>query len=242
MAPRPDQKKLYIDALEDRVAELETFLSSLGHNSVGDDHWIQKQHQFQDIHQQTDDLGVDQPNEELEMQKQQQQQQQQKFQEIANKKQDDKENEEIDILLAAVRDLLSNSTTHYVKGTSAITKGRVLKSVINSQKAPSTELETKPGPGLGPNTRSMNLSEPEERMGPMFVAPQVANRLLEGWMKYFSTRYPVIYSPRLKELHVRRNEPLDIYEESILHLVYANSGRFIETVSQSKIQLLELAF
>jgi hypothetical protein len=43
------------------------------------------------------------------------------------------------------------------------------------------------------------------------------------------TTHPVIHTPRLQELHARRNEVLDVYEESILHLVYANSGRYPET-------------
>jgi len=66
----------------------------------------------------------------------------------------------------------------------------------------------------------------------MFVTPAVATRLLDGWMKHFSTRYPVIHSHRLREIHSRRNDTLDFFEESILHLVYANSGRFLETVSE----------
>ncbi|KAF4632486.1 hypothetical protein G7Y89_g5635 [Cudoniella acicularis] len=171
LAPKPNQNKLYINALEDRIAELESFLSGLGYNSVGDDHWKQKQYEFQKAHQTPD---VPQTG-------------------------------ETDTLINAVRDLASNAGIHYMKGTPTVSLGRVLGSVISSQKAPCPELD--------PET--------------------VAIGLLEGWMKHFSTRYPVIHSLRLRELHTRRDEALDFYDESILHLIYANSGRFLETTGET---------
>ncbi|PMD48192.1 hypothetical protein L207DRAFT_594432 [Hyaloscypha variabilis F] len=42
LTPIPDQKKVYIGALEDRIAELETLLASLGHHTASDDHWRAK--------------------------------------------------------------------------------------------------------------------------------------------------------------------------------------------------------
>jgi hypothetical protein len=68
-------------------------------------------------------------------------------------------------------------------------------------------------------------------MGPMFVTPVVAKRLLEGFLKLIATRFPVVHTPWIRELHERKDILDDVYEESTLHLVYATGGRFLETVS-----------
>ena len=43
LTPKPQDKKIYIAALEDRIALLESCLSSIGQAGVGDDHWKQAQ-------------------------------------------------------------------------------------------------------------------------------------------------------------------------------------------------------
>lgn len=188
LTPKPDQRKLYIAALEDRVAELETMISGMGNDKISNDHWKRTQSQFM------------------------------------NSEQDD----DINTFLGALRDLVSSASGNEAQGRkSSITLGRVLGSVINSQKAPKTELHREDDH----QARTISRAELIKMMGPMFVSPTVATRLLDGLVKHLSTRHPVIHTPRLRELHARRNEDLDVYEESILHLVYANSGRYLETVS-----------
>lgn len=140
---------------------------------------------------------------------------------------DTEQDEDINTFLGALRDLVSSASGNEVRGRkSSITLGRVLGSVINSQKAPKTELHRDDDH----QARTISRAELVKMMGPMFVSPTVAMRLLDGWLKNLATRHPVIHTPRLKELHARRNESLDVWEESILHLVYANSGRYLETV------------
>lgn len=134
--------------------------------------------------------------------------------------------DEIDSLVGAVRDLSLSANGHYVGGTSTITLGRVLGSVVTNHRDFSHDLLSE-----DPNSRSISNAEFAEIMDPSFVSPIVATRLLDGYIKHLSTRYPVLHTPRLRELHSRRNGILDVYEDSILHLVYANAGRFLETVS-----------
>jgi hypothetical protein len=143
---------------------------------------------------------------------------------------DNEQDDDINTFLGALRDLVSSASGNEVQGRkSSITLGRVLGSVINSQKAPKTELHREDDH----QARTISRAELIKMMGPMFVSPTVATRLLDGWVKHLATRHPVIHTPRLRELHARRNEVLDVYEKSILHLVYANSGRYLETVSLS---------
>lgn len=197
LAPKPDQKKVYITALEDRIAELETFLSKRGYDSVGDDHWKDKQHEYRH--------GTE-PQEES------------------------PQAQELDTLLGAVRDLVSSTSTHYEGGPSRTTStlGHVVfGSVIKTQKSPkSDQVSTEEDRA----TRPILRSELVERNGPMLVSPDMAKQLLDGYIDHLSTRYPVIHTPRLREIHAKRDQGLDIWEKSILHLCYANAGRILETV------------
>jgi hypothetical protein len=72
-----------------------------------------------------------------------------------------------------------------------------------------------------------------ERTGHMFVSPAIAAKLLDGWVKHFSTCYHIIHTPGLWELHAKRDDPLnlDVFGRNILHLVYVNSGKVLETMS-----------
>lgn len=45
---KPGQAKIYIKALEDRVAELETLLTKGGDRTVSHDHWTEKQAELDD--------------------------------------------------------------------------------------------------------------------------------------------------------------------------------------------------
>ena len=49
--PKPAQAKIYIKALEDRVAELETILTKGGNKTVSHDHWIEQSEELDDNEQ-----------------------------------------------------------------------------------------------------------------------------------------------------------------------------------------------
>jgi hypothetical protein len=192
LTPRPDQKKLYIAALETRVAELEHLLSTLGCDAVSDDHWRQKQNEYQH-----DDEA----------------------------QQQDAQPEEFYADPGAVRDV-SNTTSNLEEYKFTMPMGRVLSSVVKRQESWIPDLVNEEG-----SPKLTQRSELVGKLGKMFVSPLSASKLLDGFMKNLSTQYPVIHTPRLRELHARRDDDLDIFEESILHLVYASSGRILEAVS-----------
>jgi hypothetical protein len=190
LTPKPQDKKIYIAALEDRVAQLESYLSSMGQVGVGMDHWKQPPEKHAT------------------------------------------EPDEVYSLLSAVRDLSLSASGHYIGGTSTITLGRLLGSVVKTQKdtnKPEIRRAESVG-GKDPNPRTISNETLTEMMGPMFVSHGVAKRLLEGFFKHISTRFPVVHTPWVRELHGRKDVLHDVYEESVLHLVYAIGGRFLETV------------
>lgn len=198
LAPKPDQKKLYIAALEDRVAELESFLSKRGYGSVGGDHWNEKQNDY-----------TNEPE----------------------PQQEPPQGTGMDMLLGAVKDLVSSTSTHYEGGPTRATStlGRMaLSSVVRTQASPNYDQST--AEETGASSEKVSSSELLESNGPMFVSSEIAARLLDAYINHVSTRYPVIHTPRLREIHGKRNDGLDVWEQSILHLCYANAGRILESV------------
>lgn len=214
LVPRPGEKKIYIKALEDRVAELESLLSSSGHNNVGADHWRQSQLQP------TQPISYHQaPSASPPAQK-----------------------DDIDELLNAVRDLSLSASGYYIGGTATITIGRVLTSMIQTHRGRSGLRRGGDPVSDDPNPKSISSDTLAEMMGPFFVTANVGNRLLQGYLKHLSTRFPVLHTPWLLDVHDRRDEHLDVYEEAVLHLVYACGGRFLETVSLQPLKLLTVAY
>ncbi|KAI1633042.1 fungal-specific transcription factor domain-containing protein [Biscogniauxia mediterranea] len=210
LVPAAGEKKLYIKALEQRVAELEGYLASLGHMGVGTDH-LGRLAQASSSQQQAN-LPSSQPGPTT-----------QSLQHVS----DDDGND----LLVAVRDLSLSASGHYVGASSNITIGRVLSSVVHSQRAsnpfgrddPSGQDEDDPAP------KSVYLSD---MMGVPYISPNVATRLLQGWFRHIATRYPIIHSAHLLRLHNNRDTLTDDYDRTILNIIYAVSGRWLESAGE----------
>ncbi len=60
---------------------------------------------------------------------------------------------------------------------------------------------------------------------------QRVHSLFESYMDSISTKYPIIHSKRLKDIHSRREKLTDPWEVAVLHLVYAIGGRCLELAS-----------
>ena len=65
------------------------------------------------------------------------------------------------------------------------------------------------------------------------VPSNVADRLYVGYIKNIMTRFPVVHSVWLRQVHHRRHALTDVFEATILHLTYATAARFIETTGES---------
>lgn len=220
--PQPGEKKLYIKALEARVAELEQHLAGDGMLDVGEDHWDHAQlqkHINPRIVSNDHSSPLGQPNVAASNGWQ------------AASEQKIHPEEEAESLLSIVRDLSLSASGGYVGGTSTITLGRVLGSVVNSHKPASPRSRrTSTVSYEDPVPKSRYTPSLAEMVGPMFVSSNVADRLLQGFLRHIATRFPVLHTPRLFEMHARRNALEDVYEASILHLVYATGGRWVESV------------
>ena len=60
-----------------------------------------------------------------------------------------------------------------------------------------------------------------------------ADKLLKGYLKHISTPWPILHLTYIRELHSRRDALGNSYEKSVLHLVYANGARYLETTGET---------
>ncbi|KAI2619534.1 fungal-specific transcription factor domain-containing protein [Hypomontagnella submonticulosa] len=215
LVPAAGEKKIYIKALEHRIAELEAYLASIGHTRVGTDHLTRLgQSTSQNV---AAALPVGPP------------QQQAPVPEQTQRDEDDTN----DILLA-VRDLSLSASGHYIGASSNITIGRVLSSFVHSQKSavPAGHEDQAAQGEDDPAPKSIYSTTTGDMIGVPFLSPQVAGRLLQGWFRHIHTRYPTLHSAEIIRLHNNRDTITDNYEQTILHLIYAVSGRWLESAGE----------
>ncbi len=219
LVPAAGEKKLYIKALEQRIAELEPHLASLGQPLVGEDHLRS---------QRLSSMSSAVPSPIY--------RQQHSGQPPHHPEQAPSDDEGNDILVA-VRDLSLSASGHYVGATSNITIGRVLSSVVHSQgPLPLVPRDDQIIQDDDPTPKSICTTRMTDVIGVQFLSPPVAQRLVQGWFTHIATRYPVLLTPKLLALHANRDNLTDIYEKSTLHLVYAISGRWLESVCSLHIR------
>jgi hypothetical protein len=65
--------------------------------------------------------------------------------------------------------------------------------------------------------------------GLVSILSHVSERLVKGYAKYISTTWPILHSIQFRDLDMWRHLLKDPFEISTLSLVYAISGRFVET-------------
>lgn len=149
--------------------------------------------------------------------------------------------QEVYSLLAAVRDVSLNTSGSFIGGTSTITLARMLESILGQQAALITTPDsTSPDyqgdfmssdPGRSPLDSSFqDIPFPNAVRG---LQSNIADKLLLAYFKNVAVNFPVIHSAQIRDFHRRRDVLDDPYEESVLNLVYALGGQFLEMVSSA---------
>lgn len=135
-----------------------------------------------------------------------------------------------------LRDLSLEASGGYIGASSSITLSRMVGSLVRGNDSLRASRTTSPQPDghLSPKSYSDAPASAEHWAVDMARIPQdVADRLLRGYLKHISTRWPILRSTYIRDLHSRRANLFNSYEKSILHLVYASGGRFLETTGET---------
>ncbi|KFA70194.1 hypothetical protein S40285_04420 [Stachybotrys chlorohalonatus IBT 40285] len=197
--PKPVQAKIYIKALEDRVAELETLLKNGGDRSVSRDHWAGATGGLDD---------ADSPS------------------------QDD-----IQPLVNAVRDLSLDVAGSYIGGASMITLGRVLGTALAGRPLLTLPATSPEDMNAG---QAASIDSHHSYLGSggfsliSQMSKEMADAMVHAYLKHTRTNFPIIFSFEVLDLHKRRHDLNDVYEESILQLIYGLGGHFLEKTCESK--------
>lgn len=130
----------------------------------------------------------------------------------------------------AVRDLSLAASGHYIGGTSNIAIGRVLNAVVQSHQSP-TNAFASDASAITP--RPADDTRLEAMVSLMTIDDHTADRLIQGWRRHIATRYPICHTPHVMKLHSCRKNLTDKYDKCILHLIYAVSGRWLESAGEN---------
>ncbi|KAK4975155.1 hypothetical protein LTR42_004365 [Elasticomyces elasticus] len=141
------------------------------------------------------------------------------------------DNEHGNSMSRILRDLSLASNGGYIGASSHFTIGRLMSSIVQGKRRTLRETDS-PEQGVHGPSRS---DYPDIKLAD--VPPDVASKLFYGYMKHVATRYPVLQSSWIHDLHRRRESISNAYERSTLHLVYAIAGRFLETTGETSLHV-----
>jgi hypothetical protein len=120
----------------------------------------------------------------------------------------DNQGEEVDSMIGVLRDLSLEATGGYIGASASISMGRLVSSIVKGREQSGVSRGINVDGQLGPKSLfqadDSNLVN-ASREGPMLVSAGVADRLLVGYMKHISTRFPILHTPQLRKWHARRD-------------------------------------
>jgi hypothetical protein len=219
-----------MNALEDRVAELESYLADKGLEHVGKDHWHSTQSPH-GIDEETSPIAASRPDGNVAVADRPAEEQQAEPV-IEDHGIADEQRYRVDTMTGMLRDLSLDANGGYLGGTAHITIGRLVGSIVKGKNsARQSSAVSSVRAHLFPSTVGYDISDQTD---PAFsqIVPHLADRCLTGYMRHVATRFPLIYSLKIKDLHTRRNTLDKTHERFILHLVYAIGGRYLETTGE----------
>lgn len=212
----PFGKDHYIKALERRVADLEKLLTHHGIADVSTDHWSTSSLPITAATTSPTSLTGSPPG-------------------VGTKRDslhDDilEWQEGVDSMSSVLRSLsLDVNGSGYVGASSQIAFGRLFSFINRGHGQRLTDTVQQYDYG---NTSGCGSSTVEST-GFADVSDDTATRLFGGYLKHIATRWPIVHSVWARELHRKRRCVTDDFESTILHLIYATAGRFLETTGES---------
>ncbi|KAF2495865.1 hypothetical protein BU16DRAFT_560725 [Lophium mytilinum] len=139
----------------------------------------------------------------------------------------------VDSVVEILRDLSLEASGGYIGASSHITMGRMIGSIVKAKESFTATNGRGIEEHLSPKSVCTVASPPDGILEARHVPADIAERLLKGYLKHISTRWPVLRTPYVRRLHAERLNLIDPYSTALLHLVYAIGGRFLETTGET---------
>ncbi|KAI1879322.1 hypothetical protein JX265_002276 [Neoarthrinium moseri] len=134
-----------------------------------------------------------------------------------------------------LRDLSIEASGGYIGATSQITMGRMISSIVQAREYTVSNSAERGGAWEHLSPKSANTGPGPLGGGFDFaqVPPEIADKLFKGYIGHIATRWPVLQTPFMRLLHAERRTLSDAFFTSVLHLIYAIAGRFLETTGET---------
>lgn len=133
-------------------------------------------------------------------------------------------------VLEVLRDLSLEATGGYIGASSSITMSKMVASIVKCREP--DQQESRQEEHLSPRSLSDPGAVTDISVDTGKIPQDIADKLLKGYLKHISTRWPILHSVYIRGLHARRSDLNSSYERCALHLVYASGGRFLETAGE----------
>lgn len=133
-------------------------------------------------------------------------------------------------MLEVLRDLSLEATGGYIGASSSITMSKMVSSIVKCQET--NQQTSRQEEHLSPRSLTDLAAEHNGSVDTGTIPQDIADKLLKGYLKHISTRWPILHSVYVRDLHARRSDLSNSYERCALHLVYASGGRFLETAGE----------
>jgi hypothetical protein len=148
--------------------------------------------------------------------------------------QDDVDCESTASVTEILRNLSIEASGGYIGASSNITMGKLISSLVKRKDSITSSFQS--GFDDEPSPRSLyhpfsSIDTGLDAHVNLMQSP-LCDKLLLGYLKHMSLRWPLLRTSFIRSLHDRRSILTGPYEATVLHLVYAIGGRFLETTGQ----------
>lgn len=222
----------YLKAAEARVAELESILSREGIADEGQNLWRELQVRLQSDALDQNEMDVPDLSEQRPSKRPCRDTPWQFKEHLESPPSKQLQEKEVNTVVDILRDLSLEASGGYIGASSSITMSRMVGSLVKAR----VELNlltygVTAKEHLSPKSASDIEEDDASELEKM--SQEIADKLLRGCLKRISTRWPILHSAYIRDLHSRRAPLVNRYETPVLHLVYACGGCFVETTRET---------
>jgi hypothetical protein len=218
------RRRQYVKALEDRIAQLEMAMSRDSPSECRLDHW-ETEHKPEIGKRRTLPQNFNQPlSKDL----------------LGETTKFSQHRPEVpgDMLAWAMRDLSLQANGGFVGASAYLALGRVVGGIVSA-------IEANPAESCEPKQHSKNLNCLLTSTLPGQISnnntwisefnitnltQDLADRLLQAYLNYIPSRWPILHKSHIMDLHSRRGRLVNVYETFTLTFVYAIGGRYTNPI------------
>jgi len=226
--PTTQNRAAYIKAADERIADLERILLKEGIADEGQSRWQQLQIQYSEV------TDFDESVASISRRPSKRPYLDYLPNSNDNNGYHGQRTEVTNLVVDVFRDLSLEASGGYIGASSSITMSRMVGSLLRAKAKPSL---VSPGfqieEHLSPKSQSHEDGDEDHTFDFRSMSEEVADKLLRGYLKHISTRWPILHSDYIRSLHSQRGSLVDPCQKGVLHLIYASAGRFLETTGET---------